>query len=57
MSNGKKILKNIFSLTVAELAGKGLQAFVILYIAKLLGDVEYGTSGYGCIRNAPDIRR
>jgi len=37
-----KILKNIFSLTIAEFAGKGLQAFVIFYIAKLLGDVEYG---------------
>ena len=49
MSKGKQILKNIFSLTVAELAGKGLQAFVILYVAKLLGEIEY--SSYTFARN------
>lgn len=46
MSTGRRILNNIFSLTAAELAGKGLQAFVIFYIANLLGDSEYGIYGF-----------
>lgn len=46
MSNGKKIVKNIFSLSIAEFASKGLQAFFYLYLARILGKEGLGALGF-----------
>ena len=47
MINTKKIFKNIFTLSAAEFAGKGLQALFILYLANILGPEGLGIIGFG----------
>ncbi len=46
MNKGRQILKNIFSLSVAEFAGKGLQVFFVFYVAKLLGSDQFGNYNF-----------
>lgn len=46
MSNSKKIIKNLFSLSVAEFASKGLQAVFYLYLARVLGTEGLGSIGF-----------
>lgn len=46
MSNGKKIIENILSLSIAEFASKGLQALFYLYLARVLGKEGLGALGF-----------
>lgn len=46
MSNSKKIIKNIFSLSVAEFASRGLQALFYLYLARVLSPSGLGSLGF-----------
>jgi O-antigen/teichoic acid export membrane protein len=46
MSNNRKILANIFSLSIAEFASKGLQAVFYIYLARVLGKEGLGSIGF-----------
>ncbi len=42
MNTGKRILKNLFSLSVAEIAGKGLAFFYTIYLIRKIGPESNG---------------
>lgn len=46
MSTSKRIVKNLFSLTFAEFATKGIQAIFFAFLARALGDEGLGIYGY-----------
>ncbi len=46
MSDSRKILKNIFSLTAAEIATKGIALVFTIYLAKILGPEGNGVIGF-----------
>ncbi len=46
MSSSKRILKNIFSLSVAEFATRGLSLIYTIYLARVLSPTGYGVYGF-----------
>jgi len=42
MNSARRIVKNIFALSSSEIIGKALQVFLIIFIARILREVEFG---------------